>query len=440
MRVRAAGRLERCSRARSATAGPVVVIALSMAVVGCADSESRVEGEADPSALPAEERTFAELSEFLDGYWHRPIPLQGDAPEGFSPLDLSLEPATCGTCHPQQFADWRTTVHADAYSPGLSGQLVNWESYNYQSVRDCLVCHAPLSEQSAQVPDTADKLVPNPFFDSELQSHGLVCAACHVRGWRRYGPPRRDDGSLALSPAGSPHGGVKRTEYFEDSRFCSGCHQFEFPAPKGKSLQNTYNEWRNSRYAEQGVICQSCHMPDRRHLWRGIHDSTMVASGVTIEWIEPGERAGPGGPVSLRLTNTGTGHRFPTYVTPEVRVRVQLLDSDSTAIEGAFVEQLIRRRVEARGGTWVEVSDTRLQPDSGLTITLTDIGPSARFARGKVVVYPDAFYHRVFSGMLTAELSDTSRVLITEALRRAGESPFAIFDETIPISNRGLAR
>ena len=31
-----------------------------------------------------------------------------------------------------------------------------------------------------------------------------------------------------------------------------------------------------SRHAREGRACQACHMPERRHLWRGIHDPEMV--------------------------------------------------------------------------------------------------------------------------------------------------------------------
>ncbi len=419
--------------ARPIAAGPgVVVLALFLVVAACGDGSLGSKRGGDLSALPTDSRTFDDQDELLAGYWQRPIPLQGSAPEGLSALENSLQPSACGACHAEQYADWQTSIHGGAYSPGLSGQLVNWEANWYQSVRDCLVCHAPLSEQSAQVPDTVGNLTPNPVFDRALQDHGLVCAACHVRGWRRYGPPRRD-GSVVESPAGSPHGGVKRSPFFEDSRFCSGCHQFAAPAPNGKSLQNTYDEWRNSRYAAEGVSCQSCHMPDRRHLWRGVHDSTMVRSGVTIELSERlGSRANRR-VVELRITNSGTGHRFPTYVTPEVWVHIEFLDADGRVIDGAGVESLIRRRVEARSGAWVELSDTRIPPDGSLTVT-AEIGDSdARLARGTVTVYPDAFYQGVFAGMLSGALSDTSRALISEAHRRARRSSFKIFDETVSI-------
>jgi hypothetical protein len=280
--------------------------------------------------------------------------------------------------------------------------------------------------------ETDGTLAPNTDFDAGLRNQGLVCAACHVRGWKRYGPPRRD-GSLDPSPPDSPHGGVTRTPFFEDSRFCAGCHQFDAPAPNGKALQNTYTEWKESRYAAGGVPCQSCHMPDRRHLWRGIHDPEMVRSGVTIEWATTGvSRGDAAGSVGLRVTNTGTGHRFPTYVTPEVAVQVQLLDADRRPIDGDFQQLVIARRVTRRGGTWMELSDTRLLPDSSATITLP-VSESARYATGRVIVRPDAFYKGLFESLLAADRGDTSRVLIQGAHERAVASPFTLFEETIEI-------
>jgi hypothetical protein len=372
-----------------------------------------------------DERTFETLAEFVEGYWLRPVPPMGPVPDHFTRLDASLRPSDCGTCHPDQFADWRTTVHSEAYSPGLAGQAVNWEADSYGTVSSCLACHAPLSEQSARLP-AAGSWVENPSYDENLRNAGVACAACHVRAWARYGPPRRD-GSVDPSPPGSPHGGVTRTEYFEDSRFCSGCHQFGpgGAAPNGKPLENTYVEWRSSRWAAEGVSCQDCHMPDRRHAWRGIHDPDMVRSGVTIEWLIVDGEAG------LRITNTGTGHAFPTYATPEVVVRLELLDEAGSPLEGSTLEHVIARRIAFEGG-WVELSDTRLLPDSSVVVAVR-VPPEAAEARGRVVVHPDAFYRGVFEELLGGFITDTSRALLAEAKRRAESSPFSIFEETVAL-------
>lgn len=383
-----------------------------------------------PVASPvADARTFHSLEDFLGGYWNRPIPPQGMPPENWSTLEASLAPPQCGTCHVSQYEDWQTALHSHAYSPGLAGQLVSKEESNFGFVRSCLVCHGPLSEQQSKLPLPEGGFGTNPDFDPELKKSGLVCAACHIRGQVRHGPPTRE-GSTEPSAAGMPHGGVVRSTYFEDSRFCAGCHQFASPAPNGKSLQNTYEEWLDSRYATEGVSCQTCHMPDRRHLWRGIHDPEMVRSGVTIEWMSRDEVGG--GRVGLRVTNSGTGHRFPTYVTPAVDVSLELLDASGTPLPGGSRSAEIGRVVALQGGSWVETRDTRLAPDSSMT--LTNLAPAeARFVRGSVRVRPDAFYRNVFAGILSGTITDTARILITEAHEGSIASPFTVFDDTVTI-------
>jgi hypothetical protein len=220
-----------------------------------------------------------------------------------------------------QLRDWSSTLHADAYSPGLEGQILQWIESDPATANSCMECHGPLFEQLARVASADGSWVENPVHEPELERQGVVCAACHVRGWKRYGPPRRD-GSVTPSPPGTPHEGAIRTVEFQDGRFCAACHQFEEPAPNGKPLENTVREWEASGYADQGVTCQTCHMPDRRHLWRGIHDAEMTRSGVTPEWRIAGRPDDAGFRVRLGLTNTGTGHFFSRRKSPRARRRL----------------------------------------------------------------------------------------------------------------------
>jgi hypothetical protein len=418
--------------ARSAVIGPVLCSVLGLAA--CSGPEPGPEASAAPSARVSapDERTFIESADFLHRYWERPIPPQGPAPARFDELAASLRPEACGRCHDRQYQDWQTTIHSRAYSPGLSGQLVNLEATDPATVASCQACHTPLSEQIARLRGADGGFSSNPDFDPTLRDQGLVCAACHVRGNKRYGPPRRD-GSLSPSPPQAIHAGVTtRTAFFEDSRFCSTCHQFAAPAVNGKSLQNTYVEWQESRYPGEGVSCQGCHMPDRRHLWRGIHDPQMVKSGVTIELDRANGPAGAAPTVELRIANTGTGHHFPSYVTPEVVIEIWFEDSSGLRIADAQVTSTIGRKVEFEGGEWVERHDTRIPADSVHSVSAT-APPSASTARATVTVRPDEFYRGMFAGMLTGSLSDTSRALISAAHRAAQSSPYVIFDGALEL-------
>ena len=400
-----------------ATAGRGIIACgglLLVVLAGCGGQE-RV------SPPPADERTFDRLEAFEVGYWNRPIPHQGSS----AAVNDSLHPASCGSCHTLQLQDWQTALHSQAYSPGLEGQLVWWEADDYASVQQCQVCHAPLTEQQAQlVDDQTGATSPNVTYDPTLQRQGIVCAACHLRGGQAHGPPLRD-GTTPPPVAGAPHGGSVRTEFFERSDFCAGCHQFAEPAINGKSLQNTHVEWAASRYPAEGVICQTCHMPDRRHLWRGIHDSTMTRNGVTIAFTRGGRRE-----VIVQVINSGTGHRFPTYVTPQVVVAIEQFDAAGTPLADGRTEGVIGRSVEGTATGWIELFDTRIAPDSAFTLSATLL-PGAASAQATITVHPDGFYDGMFASLLSGNLTDTSRVLIAEAKRRTAASPYRIFAETL---------
>lgn len=218
----------------------------------------------------------AAIEALLERHWQRPVPPQGKPPAKWNPLEASLDPASCGACHPAQLEDWKTSLHAGAMGPGVMGQLVDLYRSDPATAIDCQRCHAPLTEQLQKVERTSGggaSFPANRGFDRALQAKGLVCAACHVREWQRFGPPRRDGSLESAAPREQlPHNGVTRTPAFLRSEFCKDCHQFppDGFALNGKLLENTYEEWRTGPYARQGVQCQECHMPDRRHLWRDL--------------------------------------------------------------------------------------------------------------------------------------------------------------------------
>ena len=260
------------------------------------------------------------IQDFIRRHWSQPLAPQGVPPARFSPLEASLQPESCGTCHPAQLADWRESLHAAASGPGIAGQLVEMRESDPSSAHACLVCHAPLAEQGPFVA-VGRELRENPAYDASLAGRGVPCAGCHVRGHQRFGPPRRDGSLASTAPRETlPHNGVTSHPAFLKADFCRGCHQFtpDGFALNGKLLQATYDEWKASRFAREGVQCQDCHMPDRRHRWRGIHDLEMVRSGLTIEAKAGAPRYRPGelALVTLRVSSTRVGHAFPTYVTP----------------------------------------------------------------------------------------------------------------------------
>ena len=177
--------------------------------------------------------------------------------------------------------------------PGPWGQIVDMISSSPEDAVQCMTCHAPLSEQMSVLPkvaaDNDTTYETNPHLDQELQSKGITCAVCHVRQHQRFGPPKSEGPFATRYPADmKSHNGVKRTAYFEKAEFCKDCHQFDPENTllvNGKPLQDTYREWQNSMWARDGVACQDCHMSNRRHLWKGIHDKEWVKEGFDRVYI-----------------------------------------------------------------------------------------------------------------------------------------------------------
>ena len=373
--------------------------------------------------------------DFIRNHWRRPIPPQGAAPARFSPLERSLAPVSCGTCHPDQFRDWQSSVHAKSMGPGISGQLAEMIKSDPAAARSCFTCHAPLAEQAPLIRGS-EGLVPNPDLDAHLQSQGIVCASCHVRGHQRFGPPRRDGTVASRAPRESlPHNGLTRTTAFLRSEFCASCHQFapNGLALNGKLLENTFEEWRASPAARRGQQCQDCHMPDRRHLWRGIHDPEMVKSGVQIKLVTGRARYRPGEKLTARLTitSTGVGHDFPTYVTPRVLVRAQLLDAAGEPVPGSLEERAIGREVPLDLSR--EIADTRIPAGGRFTLDYArQLDRPGLRLRVSVTVFPDHFYTGFFESLLDNGAGDGD-AQIREALDATRRSAFVIFDRDVPL-------
>ncbi len=369
-----------------------------------------------------------QTDDFLASHWQRPLAAQGTPPSHYSDLEASLSADACGSCHPQQRADWGQSLHSRAMGPGLMGQLVAMPAHASDEHQSCLRCHAPLAEQ-------ADALAAEIRSQQSqgLHREGLVCAACHVRQQQRFGPARRD-GSIPTSDNQLPHNGWTASDAFEDSRFCAACHQFEADeyALNGKLLENTYNEWLSSPYAEQGISCQHCHMPDRRHLWRGIHDPEMVRQGVDIS-AHILQSSATQIEATLSIRNSGTGHHFPTYVTPQVVMEGYQENSAGQRITGTESYWVVARRVALDLSE--EIFDTRLA--SGETALLHYAEPRSPEATQIVMriwVEPDFFYQQFYTSVLESGQPERGTSELQQALTQANKSRYSLYEQRLSLT------
>jgi len=378
---------------------------------------------------------------FLKDHWRLPIPPQGKPPARFSPLEASLDPESCAVCHRLQYDNWKTSLHSRSMGPGVMGQTMELIQASPRTALLCYSCHAPLTEQQEKIrakSGSRPRIKKNPTYLASLQPKGLICSGCHVRGHQFFGPPKRD-GSLENSRPASelPHGGAIRTPAFERAEFCKGCHQFEPDgyALNGKLLENTYNEWLEGPYGREGKACQGCHMPDRQHLWRGIHDPEMVKQGVTVRLTLERKRYQVGDQVQAEVTlaNTGVGHYFPTYVTPKVVVRFELVDEKGRGLEGSFQEERVGRDVTLDLSE--ELFDTRIPPGKTHSVRyIRTISQSGLRLKASIVVSPDDFYIRFFEAKLQETKTRKALDLLHEALGTARKSSFILFEEEVVLS------
>ena len=366
------------------------------------------------------------------------LAMQGQPPAALGPAQASLDANQCARCHATQFREWRDSLHAAAASPGLLGQLEQLAGHG-ATVESCQRCHAPLAEQLPALrpghrggDDASRDYAPNPRFDASLRQQGINCAGCHVRGWQRLGPPRRPGSGLLALP-GYP---MQELAIYERADMCIGCHQLPpRNAIAGKPLLNTYREWLEGPYMRRGVQCQHCHMPNREHSWKGVHDPETFRQGIAVEAIAG--RSEETGTVSVRarVTNVGAGHYLPTTPTPAAWLGVELVDRQGRRIPGAHAEKRIGRHMVFDQG-WVEVEDTRIPPGEHLELAAAWRDGSvdqAVAARVVVRVVPDDYYEGLYRRRLRQKLAPEARAQLAEALRRAESSHYVAFEEQVPI-------
>ena len=199
----------------------------------------------------------------------------------------------CKPCHPVQFRQWSVSSHAYA---NLSPFFVSVENSvlaktNGSSADTCSRCHAPLSAvlktmQISNMKRAQFARAGEDFLGPVVE--GITCVVCHrfdSRYGKRsaraeitqgdifapiFGPTNNDiqaeaekDTRLALVTEPDKKGRKihKRVEHFpllRASIFCGNCHSSRLPI--GLHNEETFDEYRTSQSARDGVTCQDCHM------------------------------------------------------------------------------------------------------------------------------------------------------------------------------------
>ncbi len=241
--------------------------------------------------LPWKKNTGIDVAKDLTNY---SMPWTNNSPfypsewkiEGDKLIDWRGVPSAtfCAECHAKEFKEWASSIHA------ITGPDVIYENaitinelgsehggdLAAEKVRWCDGCHEPLGI-------LAGEGTPLPVVGpNEALEEGATCIVCHTAVEAR---PLIGNGALTLKfnemhrymdpglimAAPEEHAKAMQAKTHNPlmgkSEMCGSCHTEIRPTRVNGSfpihLQETFDEWRLSDYAEEGVQCQDCHMhPD----------------------------------------------------------------------------------------------------------------------------------------------------------------------------------
>jgi len=319
---------------------------------------------------------------------------------GISPAFGTLRAEECGACHQDQYQEWKTTIHASAWTDPY--YQVDWVFDGRQQL--CNNCHIPLDrQQEARVLGFRDRgkwdpvLAPNPDFDHALKQEGVTCAGCHLREGR------------ILGPSGNPNAPHPVEKFADPNTLCLRCHVVqgerwdtfyrmppcgtvaEIAAGQGR-LEGRSGEY--SVHSPADIGCVQCHMPAvesprtekgaarnvRHHTWRGGHHPETVRSALAVSFSDS---AGTGGSriAELVLTNTGAAHFVPTG-TPDRHLTVRLRAFDASGRVLRETTDMLERTILWRPFI-VDLWDTRLARGAPRRYTL-DVPADAQTIQAEV--------------------------------------------------------
>ncbi len=281
----------------------------------------------------------------------------------------------CATCHGDFGTQWRGSAHANAlndkYYAGLAGMF--GQERGAEALRYCATCHNPIGLMEGEIdPRLAQTNQPGTnayevrglgvnMSSSARAAEGVTCAMCHraisanaVNGAMVVNSlevvlPKGSQAQLALQAAPAAHRAELRPDVLQQADLCGACHNLR--TPDGILLEPTFDEWRGSRYAREGITCQGCHMPQT--IARKV-DSALPGM-VRAHGGQPGAPSSLSGVdggsslltraaalnisastdiITVTVANTGTGHYLPSGADDlrEVWLEVRALDASGAVL------------------------------------------------------------------------------------------------------------
>jgi hypothetical protein len=274
--------------------------------------------------------------------------------------DTLMDPETCATCHPNQYAEWQGSMHAYASDDPL------FVAMNARGQREanigsfCVNCHAPLAVRTGATSDGLN------LAELPQKLKGVSCFFCHtvneVTG--------SHDNPLALAAddtmrgeytdpvANSAHASTPSKlhdrDRLESATLCGACH--DIVNGHGAHIERTFAEWKDTVFSQRvvGETCGQCHMDESKTLEpaadapgvfaRRTHDHSFPAvdvpltgapndalKGAVQSFLDTALQSavcvrGAGAVTDLRviLDNVAAGHGFPSGSAQDRRAWVEV--------------------------------------------------------------------------------------------------------------------
>jgi hypothetical protein len=262
--------------------------------------------------------------------------------------DLNPQPSdACRSCHIDITGQWFSSAHARA---DRSRNLLFGRMYFYSlketrgaTFTKCGPCHETVSFvlNDFEVPHARD-----------VSGEGVTCTFCHSiagAGPATAVPPVSLDlakfyGTVRTPVFTNAHKSGYLA-YIKSSDFCGSCHKYA--NQYGIPITDTIGEWKATKYAKQGVTCQSCHMPGEPgrnsaqgpprprvadHSFARGQDNPKLAKAVDLQ-LHAERLAGDSLRVFALVTNVGAGHSLPTGNDQHMLlVRLRVLTADGKIV------------------------------------------------------------------------------------------------------------
>lgn len=334
------------------------ILALALVAIPVAEAGKKKKKPVEPVPEPVVEVPATPPEVFPWAGW-QPGFDHGGVPEGLATASAQ----GCNACHYEAHDQWSASAHATPPSTAFL-EVANATS------PACTSCHLPLARQQPLVIawDGDDINLPvtdaNAHWDATLATEGVTCAACHIREATVVG---------GTAPAAAPaaHPKLAWSSQLGSSEGCASCHQLSWPGAD-RPLYDTFGEWERSAYAQAGVGCVDCHMPNGHTLIA----SPERAFTVLVDLAAPTATRGTAISAGISLINTGAGHAMPSGSPwSELELRIALEHTgDKPRTESET--RVVFGQTLSTEPPWSVTEDSRLKPGEAHDVDWTGLIPA----------------------------------------------------------------